>query len=160
MNMIRWEPLHEVVSLRQAMDRLFEDSFIHPLRMAFVFGEDPTPAIDMYETDNDVVLKTTLPGVKLEDLDINITDNTLTIKGETKTEQETKQENYLRRECRYGTFGRSITLPAGLKTDKAKASLENGVLTISIPKAEEIKPKVIKVKAKEVTEDKKAETKS
>lgn len=160
MTLVRWEPYHELVSLRQAMDRLFEDGFTRPFRLASVFGKGLIPAVDVYETTNEVVVKAPLPGVKPEQLDINIAGNTLTIKGETKVEQETKQENYLRKECHYGAFARSLTLPAGLNIDKAESSLENGILTVTIPKAEEAKPKVIKVKAKEITEGKKAETKS
>jgi len=160
MSITRWEPFHELVSLRQAMDRLFEDSFVRPSQLASVFGKGLTPPVDMYEADNEVVVKVALPGVKPEELDINITGDTLTIKGETKVKQETKQENYLRQECCYGAFARSLTLPAGLKTDKAEASLDNGMLTLAIPKAEEAKPKVIKVKTKEITEAKKVETES
>ncbi len=81
----------------------------------------------------------------------------MVIKGETKTEQETKEENFVRRECRYGTFARSIALPTGLKIDKAEAVMENGVLTLEIPKAEEVKPRTVKIKAK--AESKKIEAK-
>lgn len=158
MNLTRWEPFHELVSLRQGMDRLFEDGSVMPLRLASVFANGLTPAVDVYETTNEVVVKAPLPGVKPEQLDINITDNTVTIKGETKTEQKNEQGNYLRKECHYGSFARSLTLRAGLETDKAEASLESGILTLTIPKAEEAKPKVIKVK--QVAEGEKAENKS
>lgn len=160
MNLIRWEPFHELVSLRQGMDRLLEDALARPFRLAPVLANGLAPALDVYETINEVVVKATLPGVKPEQLDINITDNTVTIKGETKTEQENEQGNYLRREVHYGAFARSLTLPAGLETDKAEAILESGLLTLTIPKAEEAKPKVVEVKAKQVTEGKKAENKS
>ncbi len=160
MSMICWGPFSELVSLRQAMDRLFEDSFVRPSRLAFVPGEGLTPPINIYNTANEMVVKATLPGVKPEELDIDITGDTLTIKGETKAEQEIKEENYLLRECRYGAFPRSLSLPAVLKTDKTEASLENGILTLTIPKAEEVKPKAIKVKAKGTTESKKAEGES
>lgn len=160
MNLIRWEPFHELVTMRQAMDRLFEDSNTRPFGLASVFGRGIAPAVDIYETADEVVLKTPLPGVKPEQLDINVTGNILTIKSETNGEQEIKQENYLRRECHYGAFARSLTLPAGLEIDKTEASLENGILTLTIPKAEEVKPKVIKVKAKQIAEGKKVENKS
>lgn len=160
MNLIRWEPFHELVTMRQAMDRLLEDSNTRPFGLASVFGRGLAPAVDIYETADEVVLKTPLPGVKPEQLDIKVTGNILTIKSETNGEQEIKQENYLRRECHYGALARSLTLPAGLEIAKAEASLESGILTLTIPKAEEVKPKVIKVKAKQIAEGKKVENKS
>lgn len=160
MNLIRFQPFHELMSLRQAMDRLFEDGPGRPFRLAPVFDEGLAPAVDVYETTDEVVVKTPLPGVKPEQLDINIANNTLSIKGETKVEHEDKQGNYLRKECHYGAFARSLVLPAGLNTDKADANLESGILTLTIPKAEEARPKVVEVKAKQITESKKAETKS
>ena len=89
-----------------------------------------------------------MPGIKPEEVNIDITGDTLTIKGETKAKQEIKKENYLYQERRYGTFSRSVALPGGLKPDRAEATMEDGVLTLTIPKAEELKPKSIKVKAK------------
>jgi HSP20 family protein len=144
----RWQPFTELMSLRQAMDRLFEDSFVRPSRTLAALGEPATPALDVYQTPNEVVVKAALPGLKPEDVNIDITGDTLTIKGETKAEQEIKRENYLYQERRYGAFSRSVVLPSGLKTDKAEATLEDGTLTLTIPKAEEVKPKAIKVKAK------------
>ena len=88
------------------------------------------------------------PGVKPEDIEVSLTGDVLTIKGETKAEKEVKEPNYLRRERRYGSFCRSISLPSGLKGDKAEAEFEHGVLKLTIPKAEEVKPKVIEVKTK------------
>jgi len=147
-SLIRWEPFSDLISLRDAMDRLFEESFIRPSsRLLAPLGIGDL-AIDMYETDDDVVVKTAVPGVKPEDLDITITGDTLTIKGETKMEEEVKRENYLRQERRYGAFSRSVALPGGLDTDKAEATFENGILTLRIPKLEEVKPKSVKVKAK------------
>jgi HSP20 family protein len=141
----KWQPLSELMSLRQAMDRLFEDSFVRPSRLLPTVGEVVTPALDVYQTPNEVVVKTALPGLKPEDVNIDITGDTLTIKGETKTEQE----DYLYQERRYGNFSRNIVLPVGLKPEKAEAVMEDGVLTLTIPKVEEAKPKAIKVKAKE-----------
>jgi HSP20 family protein len=146
---MRREPFSELVSLRQAMDKLFEDSFVRPSRMLAAFGEAAIPAIDVYQTPNEFVVKASLPGTKPDDVNIDITGNTLTIKGETKAEQETKNEDYLYQERRYGSFSRSLVLPSGLQADKIEATMENGILTLTIPKAEEAKPKTIKVKAKE-----------
>ena len=151
----RWQPFSELMSLRQAMDKLFEDSFVRPSRALAALGEVTAPALDVYQTANEVVVKATLPGLKPEDVSIDITGETLTIKGETKAEQEIKKENYLYQERRYGSFARSIVLPSGLKPDKAEATIEDGVLTLTIPKAEEVKPKAIKVKAKEKPKEKK-----
>lgn len=148
MNIVRWEPLREMVTLRQAMDRLFEDSFV---TMPHGNGSDATafvPAVDIVETADKIGIKASVPGVKPDDIDINITADGVTIKGETRSESEVKEENYVRRECRYGTFARTIALPPGLKIDKAEATVDNGVLSLEIPKAEEIKPKAVKVKAR------------
>ena len=106
------------------------------------------PAVDMYQTDDAVVVKSAIPGIKPEDIDISITGDTLTIKGETRVEEEVNEENYIRRERRYGSFCRSLALPLPVVTDKAEAEFENGVLTLTLPKAEEVKPKAIKIKAK------------
>ena len=145
----RCHPFTELMSLRQAMDRLFEDSFVRPSRALEALSEVAAPALDIYQTPSTVVVKATLPGLKPEDLSIDVTGETLTIKGEHKAEQEIKKEDYLYQERRYGTFSRSVVLPSGLKTDKTEATMEDGVLTLTIPKAEEAKPKTIKVKAKE-----------
>jgi HSP20 family protein len=95
------------------------------------------------------VVKAALPGLMPEDVSINITGETLAIKGESKAEQEIKKEDYLYKERRYGAFSRSVVLPSGLKTDKAEATMEDGTLTLTIPKVEEVKPKKVSVKAKE-----------
>ena len=145
----RWHPLTELMSLRQAMDRLFEDSFVRPSHVLTPLGEVAAPTLDVYQTPGEIVVKTALPGVKPEDVSIDITGDTLTVKGENKAEQEVKREDYLYQERRHGTFSRSVVLPGGLKSDKAEATMEDGVLTLTIPKAEEMKPKAIKVKAKE-----------
>jgi HSP20 family protein len=155
MNIVRWEPFGEMVSLRNAMDRLFEDSFVRwagPLE-----GDTATPAVDIFETAEKLGVRASLPGIKPEDVDISITPEGVVIKGETREEAETKEGNYVRRECHYGTFSRTIALPQGLKVDKAEATMENGVLTLEIPKAAEEKPKTVKVKTR--TEPKKLETK-
>jgi HSP20 family protein len=145
----RWHPFTDLMSLRQAMDRLFEDSFVRPSRALEALGEVAAPALDIYQKPDEVVVKAALPGVKPEDVNIDITGDTLTIKGESKAEQEVKREDCLYQERRYGAFARSVVLPIGLKSDKAEATMEDGILTLTIPKVEEVKPKAIKVKAKE-----------
>jgi len=145
----RWQPFSELMSLRQAMDRLFEDSFVRPSRGVAALGEVSAPALDVYQTPTEIVVKAALPGLKPEDVNIGIIGETLEIKGERKTEQETKKEDYLYQERRSGAYSRSVVLPSGLKTDKAEATIEDGILTLTIPKVEEVKPKKISVKAKE-----------
>jgi HSP20 family protein len=135
-----------MMTLREAMDRLFDDAFTRPLS---VFRDGwSAPAIDMYLTDDEVVVKAALPGLKPDQVQINITGETLHIKGEVKQEEEKKERNWHIREQRWGNFERSIMLPTDVVADKAKAEFENGILTITLPKAEEVKPKVISVKAK------------
>jgi len=124
------------------MDRLFEEAF----RPSRFWAAEATVPVDMYQTPEAVVVKAALPGVKPEEVEITITGNTLTIKGEVKAEQEVKREDYIYQERHYGGFSRSLTLPTGLQVDKAEAVFENGILTLTIPKAEEVKPKTIKVK--------------
>lgn len=147
MSIVRWEPLRDFMTLREAMDRLFEDSFVGRRPKEWIPAEG-TLALDMFQTEEAAVIKSSVPGVKPEEIDITISGNTLTISGETKEEEEVKEEDYIRRERRYGSFSRSVVLPEGLEPDKAEASFEDGVLTLSIPKAPEAKPKVIKVKGK------------
>ena len=156
MSVIRWSPFSDLVSLRQAMDRLFEESFVRPSRTFEFLGGHMAVPLDIYQTPNEVVVKANLPGVKREDVDISITGDTLTIKGETKAEEETKREDYLCQEQRCGAFSRSVVLPVGLKADGAEAVFENGVLTLTIPKVEEVKPKTIKIKTKEAESIKEA----
>jgi len=144
-NLIRWEPMREMMSLREAMDRLFDDAFTHPLS----FREaNTTPAIDMYQTSDEVIVKAALPGLKAEDVDITVTGETLTLRGEYKQETEQKEPNYHIREQRSGSFERSILLPTDVKADKSKANFEDGVLTITMPIAEVVKSKTITIKAK------------
>ncbi len=145
-NLIRWEPAREMMTLREAMDRLFDDAFTRPLSLSG--GNWSIPAVDMYQTDNEVVVKAALPGIKADEVQLNVTGEVLTIKGETKQENETKEKAYHIREQRWGTFERSIVLPTEVVADKAKADFENGILTIALPKAEEVKPKTINIKTK------------
>jgi len=145
-NIVRWEPWNELVSLRDAMDRLFEESVVSPRKWMPSLQEGL--AIDVYQTNEDVVVKSTVPGVKADDLDITIVGDTLTIKGEFKAEEGVEEQNYIRRERRYGSFCRSVTLPTSVDADKATAEFEDGVLTLGIPKAESVKPKTIEIKKK------------
>jgi len=146
MSLIRWEPFNELMSLRQAMDRLLEDSLVTTSR---VFGRwEGAMPIDRYQTENEVVVKTALPGVKPDEVEITISGDTLCIRGEKKADEKIKREDYIYQEHRYGAFSRTVALPGGLDTNKAEATFEDGILTLTIPKSEEVKPKQIKVKVK------------
>jgi HSP20 family protein len=147
-SLVRWEPWSDLVSLREVMDRLFEESVVRPRAGWLAPLSAESLAVDMYETDDNVVVKTAVPGIKSEDIDVSITGDVLTVKGETKAEEKVEKANYIRQERRYGAFSRSLTLPSTVMADKAAAEFENGVLTLTLPKAEEVKPKTIKVKAK------------
>jgi len=150
-NLIRWEPAREMMSLRDAMDRLFDDAFTRPLSLRDNWS---VPAIDMYQTDDEIVVKAALPGIKSDEVQINITGEVLTLKGEVEQEEEKtsspkgKEKAWHIREQRYGSFERSVVLPTDVVADKAKAEFENGILTITLPKADEVKPRTITVKAK------------
>ena len=144
-NLIRWEPAREMMTLREAMDHLFDDAFTRPLTLRDGWS---APAIDMYQTDDEIVVKASLPGVKADEVQINITGEILTLKGETKQVDEKKEQAWHMREQRWGTFERSIALPTEVVADNARAEFENGILTITLPKAEEVKPKIINIKAK------------
>src|ERR1044072_4209498 len=145
-NLTRCEPVREMMTLREAMDRLFDDAFTRPLSLRD--GGASAPAIDMYQTDNDVVVKAALPGFKAEDVQINVTGEVLTIRGEIKREEEQNEKAWHIREQRWGSFERSVALPTDVVSEKAQADFDNGILTITLPKAEEVKPKTITVKAK------------
>lgn len=129
------------------MNHLFEERFIRPTPFLAPLAEG-TLAVDVYETPEDVVVKATVPGIKPEEINISVTGDVLTIKGETKQEEKVEKANYIRQERRYGAFARSISLPTSVNAEKAEAVFENGVLTLKLPKVEEVKPKVISVKAK------------
>jgi len=144
-NLIRWEPAREMMSLRDAMDRLFDDAFTRPLSLRDNWS---VPAVDMYQTDDEVVVKAALPGIKADEVQINVTGELLTLKGEVRHEDEKEEKAWHIREQRYGSFERAIALPTDVVADKAKADFEDGILTITLPKAEEVKPKTITIKTK------------
>jgi HSP20 family protein len=142
-NLTRWEPVREMMTLREAMDRLFDDAFTSPLSIRD--GWSSMPAIDMYQTDDEIVVKAVLPGMKADEVQINVTGDMLTLRGEMKHEEE---RAWHIREHRFGHFERSIPLPTQVTSDQAKAEFENGILTITLPKAEKVKPKTITVNVK------------
>lgn len=148
-NLIRWEPASDVVTLRDAMDRLFDDAFTRPFSVLRNGGATwSSLPIDMYQTNDDVVVKAVVPGIRPDQVQISVTGDVLTIRGEVKQEEEKEDRAWHIREHRLGSFERSVGLPVSVVSDKAAAEFENGVLTITLPKAEEVKPKTISIKAK------------
>ena len=145
-NITRYNPYGELVTLRDAMGRLFEDSFVSPLTWRQLDGEMLNPAMDVHQTGDEIIVTASLPGLKAEDVDITITGQTLAIRGEFKADEKVERDQYLYRERRYGTFHRQVELPVRVQGDATTATFEDGVLTLRIPKAEEVKPRQIKVK--------------
>jgi HSP20 family protein len=141
----RQTPFGELVSLRQAMDRLFEDSFVRPRMWGGQAGESAGLALDARMNQDELVVQAALPGVRPEDVEITIENGTLTITGETRTETKDEKDQYLLQEIRRGSFVRSVTLPNGLEPDRASASFDNGVLSLRIPRAEQVKPRTIRI---------------
>jgi len=141
-----WRPFREVSRLRREMDRLWDDYFgpgrrgLQPLEPEFA------PAMDVKETAEAVVVKAEVPGIDAKDINISMTGDVLTIKGEKKSEREEKEENYHVVERSYGSFARSITLPGAVDLDNIEAKYDKGVLTVTCPKKEEVKPKAIEIK--------------
>jgi HSP20 family protein len=144
-NLTRWEPMRDMMTLREAMDHLFDDAFTRPLgnRESFV-----GVAVDLYQTPDEVVVKANLPGMKAEDVQITVTNDVLTLRGEFQQETKKDEASYHLLERHSGSFERSVILPASVQSEKASADFENGVLTIKLPKVEAVKPKTITVKAK------------
>ncbi|HSR13154.1 MAG TPA: Hsp20/alpha crystallin family protein [Thermodesulfobacteriota bacterium] len=146
MALIRWDPFREMSALQERMNRLLTD-----FRNRSPLGEEEMaqgswiPAVDIYETKDSIVLIVELPGVTKDDMNIEVKDSTLTIRGEKKLEKDVKEENYHRMERTYGSFMRAFTLPSTVSQEKVKAKFRDGILEVVLPKAEEAKPKQIKV---------------
>lgn len=140
----RPSPFGEMLTLRQAMDRLFDDDF-RPSRWLAGGLDGPALPLDVTTTKDSVTIEAALPGIKPEDVDITLENGTVTITGRTADERKAEEGSYVVQEIRRGSFSRSVTLPNGLETDKASATFENGILRLEIPKAEQVKPRQIKI---------------
>ena len=154
MSLIRWKPTRDLtsfpsdmVSLQREMNRVF-DSFFNGVDEPGLLNGTWVPAVDVAEGDDTYTVKMELPGVNKEDVKITLESNILTIRGEKRAEGEVKEKNYHRTERSYGSFQRSFTLPTTVKNDKIDAVYKDGILTVTLPKAEEAKPKQIEVKVK------------
>ena len=140
-----WRPFGELGTLRREMDRLW-DSFFGERPLARVWEREWAPSLDVSETKDNFVVKAEVPGIDAKDIDISLTGDVLTIKGEKKQEREEKEEDYHLVERSYGTFSRSIRLPAEVESAKIKASYKNGILSVTLPKSEKVKAKEVRIK--------------
>ncbi len=147
MDLILWRPFREVSRLRSVMDRLWDDYFGPGRRALRPMEEDWMPAVDISETGDKITVKAEVPGLEAKDIEIAMVGDTMTIKGEKKLEREEMEENYHTVERSYGSLTRAMKLPATVDADKVEASYKNGVLTVVLPKKEEVKPKAIEIKA-------------
>jgi len=145
MAIVRWEPFGDLVTAQRDFGRLFREAFSSQFGETELSTRSWAPPVDIYETDDDIVLKAELPGVDPKDLEVRVEDNNLYLKGERKFEKEVKEQNYHRIERSYGTFARSFSLPNSISADKVKAEFKDGLLTMTMPKREEAKPKTIKI---------------
>lgn len=145
----RWDPFRDLLSLQEKMNRLFEDSMSHSKRPEEgIFSSSWTPAVDVFETEVEVVMKAELPGMSKEDISVEVKDNVLILRGERKFEKDVKEENYHRIERAYGKFQRAFSLPFEVEREKIEAHYRDGVLKVILPKSEATKPKQIEVKVK------------
>ena len=145
MAIVRWEPFRDLVTAQRDFDRLFRGAFSSQLGETELSTRSWAPPVDIYETEEAIVLRAELPGVDPKDVEVRVEDNTLYLKGERKFEKEVKEQNYHRVERSYGSFARSFSLPNSISTDQVKAEFKDGLLTLTMPKREEAKPKTIKI---------------
>jgi HSP20 family protein len=146
MAMSRWDPFRELSSIQNELNRLFGRTFTEETRED-VRSAAWIPAVDVAETKEHFMITAELPGVESEDVDISVENSVLTIRGERRFYQETKEEDFHRIERRFGSFARSVTLPATADPERIQAAFDAGVLTIEVPKKEEAKPRKIQIKA-------------
>lgn len=145
MALMKWEPFEGLSTLRREMDKLWEHFFDGGRVQMPEFGA-LEPAVEVSDTTDTVIVKAQIPGMSKDQIQVNITDNMLTLKGEMKEEEKKEEKNYYRREFRYGAFARSIALPTAVQGEKAEAQLKDGVLQITIPKSEQAKAKEIPIR--------------
>lgn len=148
MAVVKWDPFRDLISIQDRMNKLFEQTLSRSRVEEGIAASTWTPAVDIYETPETIVMKAELPGLTREDLDIQIRDNTLTLRGERRFAKDVQEENYLRIERAYGSFQRSFTLPTTIQQEKVRAVFKDGVLELMLPKAEGAKPKKIAIEVR------------
>lgn len=148
MALVKWEPFRDLLTLQERMNRLFEEGFGRK-DIEDTYRENWMPPVDIYETENDLVFAVELPGVEQKDVEIQVKDNNLLIKGGRKPEEEVNKESYHRMERSHGMFQRTFMLPNYVDHNKVKATFKNGMLRITMPKRSETKPKQITITAEE-----------
>jgi HSP20 family protein len=145
MAITRWDPFRDLSLLQDRMNRLFDDAGRGWRADEPAATTTWSPAVDIYETENEIMVQAELPGVDRKDITLNLENNVLTLKGERRFEKETKQENYHRIERSYGAFSRAFSIPAIVDEEKIRADYKDGILKIALPKKEQVKPKQIKI---------------
>lgn len=146
MAIVRFDPFRDLAQMQDRINRIFGEAARRADGDDLLKGGDWTPPVDIYETKgHEIVLRAELPGLKREEIDIRVENNTLTLRGERKQEQEVTKDSYHRVERSYGTFARSFTLPTTVDTEKVSANFADGVLTVKLPTREEAKPRQIQV---------------
>ena len=148
MAIVRWRPLRDIVSIQDEMNQLFDDFFGRTQKRWSAFGPEEglwTPNVDVSETKDEIVVTAEMPGLKKEDIKLSVQDNVITLSGEKKSEEEKKDANFYRLERSFGSFCRSFTLPTPVEAEKIKASFKDGILKVTLPKSEKVKPKEIPI---------------
>jgi len=150
MSMVKWSPLKELEDMRRDMDRLFDEFFVPVSRRRRGWPGTTeagviVPNVEIYSRKDEIVVRAEVPGLKKEDIDLTIAEDSLILKGEMKKEEEVKEEAYYTKEISYGSLARTISLPVAVQSEKAKASFKDGVLEIVLPKKEEARPREIKI---------------
>jgi len=148
MSILRWDPVRELRTMRRTLERMMDELMgAGEAEVPEVRGEVGTwqPAVEMYETDTEYVVRAALPGVDPKSIDVEVADDGLTLRAERREEKEERGRNYLRRELRYGLFQRTLPLPGGVKADQAKATYKDGVLEVHVPKTEQAQARKVQV---------------
>ena len=148
MAVVKWDPFRDLISIQDRMNRLFEQTLSRSRGEEGAAAATWTPAVDIYETLDTIVIKADLPGVVREDIEIQVDDNTLTLKGGRRFSKDVQEESYLRIERTYGSFHRCFTLPASIRQEEIRAVCRDGVLELTLPKAEGSKPKRIAIEVR------------
>lgn len=141
MVLVRWQPFSEMQNLRRQMDKMFEELG----QVNADLTQTWTPAIELQDTNESLILRAEIPGIEGKDLDVHVTREAVSIAGETRQERKTDERGYFRSEFRYGKFQRIIPLPVPIQNDQVQAEFKNGILTLTLPKVEEVKQKVVKI---------------